>query len=275
MTAIDGTTFGGVSTTTLWTLHNRASEARRPDGAVTDPWAVTLFDAIDHDYAKFGKPDQSHGLRAATFDGVTADHLLEHPRTSIVALAEGLQTSFWRLDAAGLLDEATWFSVDLPPVMEVRRQLLPDDTRIVALAQSALDWSWMDAVADRDGQRVFITAEGLLMYLDPDDVFALITACAARFPGGAIMFDSIPHWFSRKTMKGFKLSERYVAPPMPFALTADEALALPDRLPGVRSARDVHVRPGRGAFKVAGWPVLDRIGPIRRARPSITVLEFE
>lgn len=272
MTAIDGNTLEGVSATTLWTLHNRAGEAKRPAGVIEDPWAVTLYDAIDYDYLKFGKANQSHGLRAAAFDGVAAEYLLEHPECSVVALAEGLQTSFWRLDASALIDDVTWYSVDLPPVIALREQLLPHDGRIVNLAQSALDLSWLDRVDAEDG--VFITAEGLLMYLDPADVHTLIAACAERFPGGAMMFDSIPHWLSRRTRTGLKLTQRYQTPVMPFAITADEALALVDRIPGVRAAHDVPHRPGRGVFRPMAWRPLDRIGPIRRNRPSMTVLHF-
>jgi hypothetical protein len=36
----------GVSATTLWTLHNRGTEAKRSDGVIRDPRAATLFDAI-------------------------------------------------------------------------------------------------------------------------------------------------------------------------------------------------------------------------------------
>lgn len=272
MATIDGNALSGVSATTLWTLHNRASEAKRSDGALRDPWAVTLYDAIDYDYQKFGQPNQSHGLRAVAFDTAAADYVLAHPECSVVALAEGLQTSFWRLDAAGLLDDVTWYSVDLPPVMALRDQLLPDDDRIIALPQSALDLSWMDRIDPTNG--VFITAEGLLMYLDPADVHTLIAACAQRFPDGALMFDSIPPWFSRRTLKGFDLSDRYQTPPMPFAITADEAVALAGQIPGVRAARDVPHRSGRGMFRPMGWRPLDRIGPLRRARPSMTLLEF-
>jgi hypothetical protein len=154
----------------------------------------------------------------------------------------------------------------------ISRLLLPPDERIVALPQSALERSWMDRVDATDG--VFITAEGLLMYLDPDDALALIRDCATRFPGGRMMFDSIPHWFSRRTLKGLKLSARYTVPPMPFSMTADEGVALADRIPGVRTARDVPLRPGRGAFKVMAWPPLDGIRFLRRIRPSMTLLEF-
>ena len=58
----------------------------------------------------------------------------------------------------------------------------------------------MDRVDGPHG--VFITAEGLLMYLEPADASDLIRDCATRFPGGQMMFDSIPHWFSRRTLKG-------------------------------------------------------------------------
>lgn len=272
MTAIDGNILEGVSTTTLWTLHNRGTEAKRSDGVIRDPWAVTLFDAISYDYRKFGKPNQSHALRARAFDAAAQDYLNTHPKASVVALAEGLQTSFWRLDRAGVASELTWYSVDLPPVMALRQQLLPRDDRIVEVAQSALDRSWMDRVDDAGG--AFITAEGLLMYLDPDDALGLIRDCAARFPGAQMMFDSIPHWFSQRTRKGFALSDRYTTPPMPFALTADEGLALADSIPGVRAARDIALPPGRGIWKLAAWPPLDRVGVFRRIRPSITLLEF-
>jgi O-methyltransferase involved in polyketide biosynthesis len=75
MTVIDGNTLEGVSATTLWTLHNRGTEAKRSDGVIRDPWAVTLFDTISYDYRKFGKANQSHGLRAVAFDGAARDYL--------------------------------------------------------------------------------------------------------------------------------------------------------------------------------------------------------
>jgi O-methyltransferase involved in polyketide biosynthesis len=170
--SIDGNILEGVSATTLWTLHNRGTEAKRSDGVIRDPWAVTVFDAISYDYLKFGKANQSHALRACSFDAAAHDYLAAHPKAAVVALAEGLQTSLWRLDRAGVADQLTWYSVDLPPVIGLRELLLPPDERIVALAQSALERSWMDRVDATDG--VFITAEGLLMYLDPDDALALI-----------------------------------------------------------------------------------------------------
>jgi O-methyltransferase involved in polyketide biosynthesis len=282
MAVVSGDTLEGVSATTLWTLHNRGTEAKRSDGAIKDPWAVSLLDSISYDYLKFGKPNQSHALRAAAFDGVMREYLTAHPKAAVVALAEGLQTSFWRLNAEGVTNELSWYSIDLPPVMALRAQLLPHDDRIVPLAQSALDYSWMDRVAGAaepatsgtHSQHVFITAEGLLMYLEPDDAIGLIRECADRFPGGRMMFDNIPPFFSRRTLKGFKLSDRYAAPRMPFGMTPDDGLALADTVPGVRRARDIGMPSGRGIFKLFAWPMFQH-GILSRFRPSITLLEFD
>ena len=104
LSEVDGNILEGVSATTLWTLHNRDTEAKRSDGVIRDPLAVTLFDAISYDYRKFGKPNQSHALRARAFDAAAQDYLTAHPKASVVALAEGLQSSFWRLERAGVAD---------------------------------------------------------------------------------------------------------------------------------------------------------------------------
>ena len=53
----------------------------------------------------------------------------------MVALGEGLQTSYWRLGRP----EATWLSVDLSDVIKLRERLLPHEPRIRHLAGSALD----------------------------------------------------------------------------------------------------------------------------------------
>jgi O-methyltransferase involved in polyketide biosynthesis len=63
--------------------------------------------------------------------------------------------------------------VDLPPIADLRSRLLPPSPRLSVCAQSALDYSWTKRVDPIGG--VFITAEGLLMYLEPEQalVFGL------------------------------------------------------------------------------------------------------
>jgi O-methyltransferase involved in polyketide biosynthesis len=265
---INGEQLDGVSATTLWTLRNRAAEAGRPDAVLDDPWAIRLYEAISYDYERFGTPSQTHPLRALALDHAITDYLAGHRKATVVALGEGLQTTYWRLGNP----EVDWLSVDLDPVATLRRTLLPDEPRITTLAMSALDRAWLDHVDPAHG--VFISAEGLFMYLDRADVLSLITDCARRFPGGQLFFDSIPKWFSDRTMKGLRLSKRYTAPPMPFGFTVTEAARLPAEIPGIADVRDLPLPFGRGVWKSRSFRVLMDLPVVRDWRPMMTLLTF-
>ncbi|MFZ0833762.1 MAG: class I SAM-dependent methyltransferase [Mycobacterium sp.] len=267
----DATTLTGVSETALLTLNVRAKEARRRGAILDDPMAVKLRDSIDFDFAKFGLSNrQDVALRALAFDNNARRYLAAHPRATVVALAEGLQTSFWRLDTPG--NEFRWLTVDLPPVVELRRRLLPRSPRIAERAQSALDFSWMDHVDPAHG--VFVTAEGLLMYLQPDEAMGLITECARRFPGGQMMFDLPPRWVSKITRNGFRASLRYRVPPMPFGLSVAEIADLVKTVPGIRAVHDMPLPRGRGpVFNLLLW-TMQRLPLFDPVRPTLTLLEF-
>jgi O-methyltransferase involved in polyketide biosynthesis len=267
-------TLTGVSETALLTLQVRANEARRPDSIIADPLAVTLVDSIAFDFAKFGfSRRQDMALRALAFDGATRHYLVDHPKATVVALAEGLQTSFYRLDASGVSDEFRWLTVDFEPMIELRNQLLPPSDRVATCAQSALDYRWMDEVDDSNG--VFVTAEGLLMYLQPSEALGLIAECARRFPGGQMMFDLPPHWAAALASRGMRTSRRYRIPPMPFAMSATEAADLVNTMPGVRAVHDVPLPAGRGhVVNALSWTV-QRLPLFDAVRPTLTLLEFD
>src|SRR3989442_1257584 len=73
-------------------------------------------------------------------------------------------------------------AVALPEPVEQRPRLLPDDPpRRRTLAGSALDDEWMSHVDPTEG--LLLSAQGLLMYFQPDEVHRLIARCAERFPG--------------------------------------------------------------------------------------------
>jgi O-methyltransferase involved in polyketide biosynthesis len=272
-TARHKATLTDVTETALLTLKVRASEARRPDAIIDDPMAIELVDSIDFDFAKFGfSRRQDMALRALAFDKQARRYLVDHPRATVVALAEGLQTSFYRLDAAGVGDQFHWLTVDLPPMIELRRKLLPASDRVRMCAQSALDFSWMDEVETEHG--VFITAEGLLMYLEPDDALRLIAECAKRFPGGQMMFDLPPPLFAAWARRGMRTSLRYRVPPMPFTLSVSEAASLVNTMPGVRAVHDLPYPTGRGKVLNTLMWTAQRIPLLDPVRPVLTLLEF-
>lgn len=267
MPIIDARHLEGISETALLTLHQRATEAARSDSIIDDPMAIALRDSLDYDYHHFGRTHQAVALRALAFDNASREYLDTYPRATVIALAEGLQTSFWRLDNGAL----TWLSVDLAPIMRLRQQLLPTSSRLRSCVQSALDYSWMDNVDDTNG--VLITAEGLFQYLERDVVFDLITACAKRFPGGQLIFDSIPWFLSVYSRWGIKLSGYYTVPPMPFVFTANQYDEL-RAIVGIRAVRELPVPPGRGKFLRWAIPLSYRLPHLDRIRAPVSLVEF-
>jgi O-methyltransferase involved in polyketide biosynthesis len=263
----------GVSETALLTLQVRALEARRPDAIIEDPMAIALLDSIEFDFAKFGKSRrQDVAIRALAFDAATRSYLLDHPGATVVALAEGLQTSFHRIESSGVGDQFHWLTVDFAPVTKLRARLLPASERVAVCSQSALDYSWMDRVGT--GADVFITAEGLLMYLQPTEAMELITECARRFPGGRMMFDLPPAWLARVARRGMRASRRYRVPPMPFCLSTAQAAKLVDVVPGIAAVRHLPIPEGRGAVFNRAVRAAQRHPSLATVLPTFTLLEF-
>jgi O-methyltransferase involved in polyketide biosynthesis len=261
----------GVPETLLWTLYYRASEARRADRVLDDPMAVELLERIDYPFEeRFGSAAevvaQGQALRALRFDQAIRRFAAAHPGGTVVALGEGLETQFWRVDDGRL----RWLAVELPETVEVSRRLLPAAPRRRVLACSALDPAWMDEVDASRG--VLVTAQGLLMYLEPADVERLIETVARRFPGSGILFDTVPRWWSRKATSGKMVTAGgFRAPPMPWGLDAGEQQALARRHPELAEVRDLRIPRGRGPFWGALAPLLLRLPVVRSHRPAIVL----
>ncbi len=269
---VDAGALTGVSETALLTLNGRAHQARHPDAIIDDPMAIRLVDAIDFDFDKFGRRGQEMAVRSLAFDRAATAYLSTHPSATVVALAEGFQTSFWRLSSALPEADFRWLTVDFEPIIELRQRLLPSSPRITNLAQSALDYSWMDRVDTGNG--VFITAEGLLMYLQPDEAMGLITECAKRFPGGQMVFDLPPILVKKFAPKGMRATRRYRVPPMPFSLSPKQLAGLVDTVPGIRAVHDLPMPRGRGLVFNKLFPAFWQFPPTKQIRGAYTLLEF-
>jgi O-methyltransferase involved in polyketide biosynthesis len=252
-----GVELEGVSETTLWTLYQRASEAARRDRVLHDPMAVDLVAALDFPFEeRFGASPgwaQWQALRARTFDREVRRFLHDHPDGTVVALGEGLETQFWRVNNG----RVRWIGVDLPPVIDLRRRLLPSSPRQELVASSVADGMWLDELDRKAG--VMVTAQGLLMYLEPGQVHDLIAACAARIADGALLFDAVPRWLSERTQREpLGGPTGYRPPPWRWGIDAGEIRRI-QATPNVAELRRLRLPRGRGAFFGYAVPLLARV----------------
>jgi len=203
----------GVPETMLWPLYNRGCEQKRQDRMLEDPMALRLMEQIDYDYKKnFGKNNAGHPLRSRLFDDAIHLWLKQNPAGTIISLGEGLDTQFWRIDNGKL----TWISLDVQEAIEVRQRFLPAHERVKNIACSALEPDWIKEIPQN--QPVFIVLAGVIMYFTETDAKKLLYQIADYFNQCEILFDMIAEGYSKKTMKGIKITSYYQAPPMPWGL---------------------------------------------------------
>ena len=178
-----------ISQTLLIPLYFRAMESQRPDALVRDPKAVELVGQLDCDFSdvqRMKREQVNYLLRMREFDRLARAFLAEHPDGVIVDLGCGLDTRFERIDNR----QAEWYGLDLPEVIELRKELLEETPRSHFIGCSVLDFSWMDALNGQAGKHILFLAEGMLVYLEEADVKRLVQALAQRFPGAELVCDA-------------------------------------------------------------------------------------
>lgn len=185
-----------VSNTALFTLWARAIETQSADPILVDPAAVTIVEKLRHHLAATDNPFYQQlvanqlparlvsalALRAQYYDGLARNFRQRFPRGMILNLGAGLDTRFERLDDG----EVRVVDLDLPPMIDLKRQLITEHPRHEYLPASVLDLEWMDALDRYDDRRFLFLAEGLFMYLPPEQVKTLVIALANRFPGSEL-----------------------------------------------------------------------------------------
>ncbi|MFF2353403.1 SAM-dependent methyltransferase [Kitasatospora sp. NPDC058115] len=187
-----------VSRTALSVAMVRAYESSRPDPLFVDPYAAAFAAAAGVALPAAG-PDSglaralvAHGiLRTRFYD----DRLLAAGADQVVLLAAGLDTRAHRLDwPAG----TRVFELDLGPVLAFKERVLdglgaePRTARTV-LPADLLEPHWPARLVDAGfdpGRPSAWLAEGLLVYLTPEQAAALLTAVAAlAAPGSRLLLE--------------------------------------------------------------------------------------
>jgi O-methyltransferase involved in polyketide biosynthesis len=257
----------GVSATLLSNLARRAMAARRTKPLLDDPLAVEAVERLDYDFTDVSQRGASwHAVRVATFDSVVRRFLERNPGGTVVALGEGLETQFWRVDNGRM----RWLTVDLPPVLDLRRRVLPEESRQQSHSGSALDLAWVDEV--EPGASALVTAQGLLPYFAREQVHALIAALAERLPGSSFVFDVVPEKMLELVRKASGRERDQAVELWTWLFDRDERAAIME-IPGVAELHDLSPPFvfGMAPLVLRGVRCLPR--RLRYALPVLPVLE--
>lgn len=179
-----------LSATLLIPLWAKAMEYGREEALLEDAEAKRMMDVIDYDFSKFRKAKLSQVgccVRARVFDRMAQDFIAEHPDAVVMQLGAGLDARYERLGCPAV---AAWYDLDLPEVIAVRRELLPERGNHY-LAASLFDTAWMDEVAAA-GKPVLLLVEGVVMYFPRESMEAWLAEVGRRIPGVNVIMDILP-----------------------------------------------------------------------------------
>ncbi len=184
----------GVAETLMFTLYMRYRESRRPDAKISDKRYAELVHTLDFDFSMFEDVSEGYQLsiacRTIIFDTLTRDFLQRHPEAVVVSLGSGLDFRFERLDNGNV----TWFDLDLPEVISLRKRFGEVNARCIPIASSVPELSWISRIPSN--RPLLFVAEGLFMYFTPAQVYEVFSGLARYFRGAEIVLDVQSNWYN-------------------------------------------------------------------------------
>jgi len=180
---------GNVQKTLLLPLWGRAIESRKTFPLLIDRKAVEIIEELDYDFDAMGKNLQeltkaAWVIRCLQADIVIKEFLKKYPSASIANIGCGLDTTFSRVDNG----QINWYDLDLPDVIELRRNLIPIGDRQEALPFSLFHYDdWVDKI-DKSNN-VFLLSLGVLYYFGEASIRGFFRKMADSFPGAEMFID--------------------------------------------------------------------------------------
>jgi O-methyltransferase involved in polyketide biosynthesis len=202
-----------VSITAILTLTARAVESRRKDSGFNDPLAVLCLEKVmshasEEEKARFARWKKMYeGMQARdakarvhlamSFDRIANLFISDHPGCTVINLACGLDTRFWRIENK----KCSYIELDLPEMIELKRELLQDRLDFELIGCSVLDPAWIDRVTSNGSRNFLLLAEGLFMYLPGKDAAVLLQEISRRFERSQFVLDIAPEKYTRGMWK--------------------------------------------------------------------------
>lgn len=151
-----------------------------------DEKAKEIVESVGYPFKKMSKFLSIYmGIRAAILDRYVENFIKRHPQGMVIYLGCGLDSRVERVKAKPFL----WIDLDLPDVIQVRKQFYQESGSYRMIGKSVTDFSWLEEAAECD-RPVIVVAEGLTMYLTDEENKELIQQIRQHFARADYVFDA-------------------------------------------------------------------------------------
>jgi O-methyltransferase involved in polyketide biosynthesis len=201
MAKINVTKLNSVAETLLLPLYSRARESGLKNGIMHDKKAQLMVGQIDWNFSPLEDvKDYVHVcviLRAKEIDRQVKAFLASNPEGTVVELGCGLDTRFERLDNG----QARFVLMDFPETFEIYKQFFEPHPRKLILEGSFLNFNWVQKVKAFSKGPILFVSEGVLMYLQEEQVKNLFGCLNDNFAPTQIIFDSCTPMVQKNSTK--------------------------------------------------------------------------
>jgi len=206
-------TLSEVSRTAILPLLCRAIKSERHEPVFNDPMAVLCLDRLMSISSEEEKKRILHwrkkytGLNArdinarimmvSSFDRITSQFITKNPGCTVINLACGFDTRFWRIEN----DKCTYIELDLPEMIALKKEILKDHLNYEMIGCSVLDPAWIDKVTSSGNRNFLLLAEALFYYLPKQAVTRLLQEISQRFERSELVLEMAPEKYTRGVWK--------------------------------------------------------------------------
>ncbi|KPK81594.1 MAG: hypothetical protein AMS27_15345 [Bacteroides sp. SM23_62_1] len=202
-----------VSETALITLRSRVIESGKPNPVINDPVGAECLKRLEPllSSSQFNRLIKKNlpitltryiALRARKYDFYARAFMDKNPDGMVVNLGCGFDTRYWRVFDR----EWEYVEIDLPEVINFKQQILGDRITFKMIGASVLGKEWLEQIHSLQSEKILFLAEGLFMYLPPEDVRSLFKSLSETCTSSEIVFEAVNEKYTRGIWK--KMVER-------------------------------------------------------------------
>ena len=169
----------------LWA---RAMETQKETPLLIDNKAAEIIESVNFDFSTLNNGLQEINIiswisRCRKYDEIINRFIIENPNGTIVNIGCGMDTYYER----AINSSVQWFELDLPEVIELKRNFFEETENRKFISESFLNTKWFEQVIPKE--KVLFISAGVFCYFEESTIKDFLIKIADYFPSAELLFD--------------------------------------------------------------------------------------
>lgn len=189
-----------VSETLLIPLYMRAKESKEENPIIIDKTSENILSMVDYNFSKFYTDVRCQlciSFRTKYFDDAVRNFVAKYDDAVVVLIACGLDP---RVERISIKKQYQTYELDLPDVINFRRQFLPESSDNKYITGNITTNGWIKTIKEKHSKGHFLfILEGVVMYLTEEEVKQVFKNIDDNFENAEIHMERMNKYLSKRT----------------------------------------------------------------------------